>query len=145
MRSLGMGTLLGVGLAYVGSKIIDYFKNEGAREGEQVQVQSYPIPPIDRQNRESEGVFTAIDAFHCPISLELMTDPVIIIKCSHTFERNNIRDWLQNNGRCPVCSTAATLADVKPNYNLKNAIIEIRRDEENKKSLLAERKESKRE
>lgn len=81
----------------------------------------------------SGDMVTAVDSFHCPISLEEMSNPAIIIKCSHTFEKKNISEWVEIHGRCPICNTPATLADIKPNYNLKNAIIEIRKNEGERK------------
>uniref|UniRef100_M8CHF0 U-box domain-containing protein n=1 Tax=Aegilops tauschii TaxID=37682 RepID=M8CHF0_AEGTA len=42
------------------------------------------------------------DDFLCPISLEVMTDPVIL-PSGHTFERRSIQRWLDGGHRtCPV-------------------------------------------
>ena len=37
----------------------------------------------------------------CPISLNLMVDPVIIDDC-HTYDRENIKKWLEINRRSPI-------------------------------------------
>eukprot|EP00923_Selenidium_pygospionis_P046624 GHVN01080536.1.p1 GENE.GHVN01080536.1~~GHVN01080536.1.p1 ORF type:complete len:167 (+),score=23.78 GHVN01080536.1:266-766(+) len=38
----------------------------------------------------------------CPITTEVMTDPVMIT-CGDTFERSAIVDWFKNNNTCPNC------------------------------------------
>jgi hypothetical protein len=58
----------------------------------------------------------------CPISKDIMQDPVILVGSSITYERREIQTWLQKNNKCPV--TGKTLLDKKviPNIALKNAI-----------------------
>lgn len=121
--ALIIGGLLGAGIAYVGSKIKSYFE-DADKEKEEVK----PIPPQNRGVSLSGNMVTAVDSFHCPISLEEMSNPAIIIKCSHTFEKTNIVEWIEKHGRCPICNTEAALTDIKSNYNLKNAILEIRKN-----------------
>ena len=38
-----------------------------------------------------------------PITLEIMKDPVITTPCMHTFDRNSLLIWLENNNTCPIC------------------------------------------
>ncbi|KAK6939078.1 Armadillo [Dillenia turbinata] len=62
--------------------------------------------------------------FLCPISLEIMTDPVIVAS-GQTYERESIQKWLDSDHRtCP--STRQTLAHLSltPNYALKNLIMQ---------------------
>ncbi len=35
--------------------------------------------------KKHSDLFTQIDSFHCPITQEIMKEPVIITKCSHSF------------------------------------------------------------
>jgi SUMO ligase MMS21 Smc5/6 complex component len=35
-----------------------------------------------------------------------MTDPVLVTKCGHTFDRSCIEDWLTNKKTCPTCNHA---------------------------------------
>ncbi|NGX32502.1 MAG: hypothetical protein K1060chlam4_00550 [Candidatus Anoxychlamydiales bacterium] len=59
--------------------------------------------------------------FDCPISLAVMKDPVLA-KCSHTFERSNIEEWLKKNPSCPECREKIDRTDLVSNRALKNLI-----------------------
>ncbi|XP_054814172.1 U-box domain-containing protein 13-like isoform X2 [Prosopis cineraria] len=62
------------------------------------------------------------DDFRCPISLELMKDPVIV-STGQTYERSCIEKWLDaGHGTCP--KTQQTLASnvLTPNYALRSLI-----------------------
>merc|ERR1712157_192114 len=63
----------------------------------------------------------------CPITQELMTDPVIV-SSGHTFERTAIIEWLEDgNDINPLTGEQLENVDIKPNYALKDAIKEYRR------------------
>jgi hypothetical protein len=57
----------------------------------------------------------------CPLSLDTLEDPVID-KCGHTFERQQIQDWLQKNDTCPFSRERITRADLSPNLVVKQAV-----------------------
>lgn len=57
---------------------------------------------------------TLPDAFYCPITMDLMTDPVID-KDGMTYERDAIMQWIQVNGKSPVTREAASTEDLYPN------------------------------
>ncbi|XP_056159848.1 U-box domain-containing protein 8 [Syzygium oleosum] len=63
------------------------------------------------------------DDFRCPISLEIMSDPVIL-SSGHTFDRASIQRWLDSGHRtCPI--TKLPLPDrpsLIPNYALRSLI-----------------------
>lgn len=60
--------------------------------------------------------------FCCPISQELMADPVSPL-CGHTFEREIIEEWLLENPSCPVCrEKPGTTQHLRPNFALKSLI-----------------------
>ncbi|GLJ19027.1 hypothetical protein SUGI_0341370 [Cryptomeria japonica] len=62
------------------------------------------------------------DDFRCPISLELMSDPVILCT-GQTYDRTSIQRWLESGKRtCP--NTTMPLHDTKliPNYALRSLI-----------------------
>ncbi|CAL5213145.1 unnamed protein product [Lathyrus oleraceus] len=62
--------------------------------------------------------------FRCPISLELMTDPVTV-STGQTYDRNSIESWVNTgNTTCPV--TRANLTDFTfiPNHTLRRLIQE---------------------
>ncbi|CAL0334088.1 unnamed protein product [Lupinus luteus] len=62
------------------------------------------------------------DDFRCPISLELMTDPVIV-STGQTYERSCIDKWLQaGHGTCPKTLQTLTSSVLTPNYVLRSLI-----------------------
>ncbi|XP_010266170.1 PREDICTED: U-box domain-containing protein 15 [Nelumbo nucifera] len=62
--------------------------------------------------------------FLCPISLEIMTDPVIIAT-GQTYERESIQKWLDSNHRtCPKTGQILSHLSLAPNYALRNLILQ---------------------
>jgi hypothetical protein len=60
--------------------------------------------------------------FRCSLTLELMSNPVIIAS-GHTFERRAIERWLASNDTCPLSQTALNGNRVLiPNISLKKCI-----------------------
>jgi hypothetical protein len=51
-------------------------------------------------------IFVYAQLITCPISQMRMTDPVLVTKCGHTFDRSCIEDWLTNKKTCPTCNHA---------------------------------------
>ncbi|CAN4119895.1 unnamed protein product [Withania somnifera] len=62
------------------------------------------------------------DDFRCPISLELMRDPVIV-STGQTYERSCIEKWLEaGHSTCPKTQQALTSKSLTPNYVLRSLI-----------------------
>ncbi|PIN05690.1 Ubiquitin--protein ligase [Handroanthus impetiginosus] len=62
--------------------------------------------------------------FLCPITLEIMTDPVIVAT-GQTYERESIQQWLNSNHRtCPKTGQVLSHLSVVPNFALKNLILQ---------------------
>ncbi|XWS28847.1 hypothetical protein CRYUN_Cryun25bG0106700 [Craigia yunnanensis] len=62
------------------------------------------------------------DDFRCPISLELMKDPVIV-STGQTYERSCIEKWLeQGHGTCPKTQQMLSSPALTPNYVLRSLI-----------------------
>ncbi|KAI9086388.1 hypothetical protein K1719_031472 [Acacia pycnantha] len=60
--------------------------------------------------------------FRCPISLELMVDPVTA-STGHTYDRNSIQQWLKSgNKTCPKTGAKLKNTDVIPNTTLRKLI-----------------------
>ncbi|XP_015893053.3 U-box domain-containing protein 15 isoform X1 [Ziziphus jujuba] len=60
--------------------------------------------------------------FLCPITLEIMTDPVIVAS-GQTYERASIQKWLFSNHRtCPKTGKPLEHLSLAPNFALKNLI-----------------------
>jgi F-box/WD-40 domain protein 7 len=64
----------------------------------------------------------APSSFYCPISMELMSDPVVLAT-GHTYERVCIERWLQQGNRtCPVTGMRLRHLELTPNFALRVAV-----------------------
>lgn len=64
----------------------------------------------------------APSSFYCPISMELMSDPVVLAT-GHTYERVCIERWLQQGNRtCPVTGMRLRHLEMTPNFALRVAV-----------------------
>jgi len=61
---------------------------------------------------------------YCPITCELLTDPVIVdADCSCTVSREAMKQWSdQNKTTCPVCNSVLRSYVLKPNAQLRETI-----------------------
>ncbi|KAJ0677947.1 putative U box domain, armadillo-like helical, Zinc finger, RING/FYVE/PHD-type [Helianthus annuus] len=68
---------------------------------------------------------TIPELFRCPISLELMKDPVIL-STGVTYDRESVEKWIFEDGKhtCPVTSVALTSLDPVPNHTIRRMIQE---------------------
>eukprot|EP01041_Mallomonas_annulata_P010569 gene10569-22056_t len=68
------------------------------------------------------------NSFICPITMETMVDPVILVATGHTFERAAIETWLSRNNSCPLSGLDLPERNhgLTPNVSLRNAINEWR-------------------
>ncbi|CAF0990373.1 unnamed protein product [Rotaria sordida] len=64
-------------------------------------------------------------SFLCPITRELMTDPVIDPD-GNSYERSAIEDWLKQHSTSPITRTPLRLNDLRPNRALRESIEEYR-------------------
>ncbi len=64
------------------------------------------------------------DHFKCPITYEVMKDPVIASD-GHTYERKAIEEWLQNHDRSPLTNEKLQDKKVYPCLYLKTSIAEF--------------------
>ena len=55
---------------------------------------------------------TAPDALCCPISMEIMRDPVIAAD-GHTYERVEIESWFANNRTSPTVWKSTSASDAR--------------------------------
>ncbi|KAF2615108.1 hypothetical protein F2Q70_00012704 [Brassica cretica] len=81
--------------------------------------------PKKKSKRDrNDGFITVPKDFVCPISLDLMTDPVII-STGQTYDRTSIARWIEE-GHCTCPKTGQMLVDsrIVPNRALKNLIVQ---------------------
>ena len=66
-----------------------------------------------------------LPSFLCPITSDVMIDPVIISATGQTFERSAIERWLSTNDTCPLTRTQLHgNHNLVENFALKNSIHE---------------------
>lgn len=65
---------------------------------------------------------SAIQNLICPISMEIMRDPVTN-RDGYTFEREAITGWLKSKHTCPISRNPMCQADLIPNKSLKKTIM----------------------
>ncbi|KAG0554371.1 hypothetical protein KC19_12G086000 [Ceratodon purpureus] len=71
-----------------------------------------------------KGIPNIPDDFKCPISLDLMRDPVIIAT-GQTYERSCIQKWLDSGKRtCPKTGLSLPHTNLTPNHVLRSVIAE---------------------
>ena len=104
----------------------DYREAEsGSRRAPDYNMSYEPTDPVDQKLEECTDLV-------CPITLELMKEPVISKKCGHSFEGEAINAWLGARDYCPKCHAHISRADIVPNYSLRNAIEYMRKQEKTK-------------
>ncbi|XP_059278842.1 U-box domain-containing protein 15-like isoform X1 [Lycium ferocissimum] len=78
--------------------------------------------PIMPKPLEKSTSIAIPNEFLCPITLQIMTDPVII-STGQTYERESIQQWLDSNHHtCPKTGEPLTHSSLAPNFALKNLI-----------------------
>jgi len=86
----------------------------------QANSKPQPVDPVDAELEECNDLV-------CPITLELMREPMISKKCGHSFEQDAIVSWTRTRNFCPKCHAPLQDSDLVKNYSLKNAIEYMRK------------------
>ncbi|BFG22874.1 U-box domain-containing protein 13-like [Prunus yedoensis var. nudiflora] len=88
---------------------------------EDLKVQSTPSNRYYDHSSSSQSLIPNVpDEFRCPISLDLMKDPVIVAS-GHTYDRNSIAQWINSGHQtCPKSGQKLIHMALIPNYALKS-------------------------
>ena len=86
--------------------------------------QSAHSKEVAEMNKETPGFWWS--SFYCPISGELMSDPVAS-KYGHLYERGCIEEWVRRRTTCPFTGKYLDRDELYPVYALKVDIAEFRR------------------
>lgn len=67
-----------------------------------------------------------LTAYHCSITHEVMSDPVILAGTGQTYERKSIERWLRTHSTDPLTNKVLMGNDrvLIPNYSMRHAIEE---------------------
>jgi hypothetical protein len=63
-------------------------------------------------------------SYFCPISYDIMTDPVMLVQTGRTYEREKIEEWLMRKNTDPMTNEHLNNNTLVPNRTLKQAIAE---------------------
>ncbi len=90
-----------------------------------VRIKGYS-KPISYKLKEEEEVFITEredcnSEFICPIGLSIMENPVLAT-CGHSYDKQNIENWLRTSEICPECRTKINAEHLIPNYSLRSVI-----------------------
>ncbi|CAI9762265.1 unnamed protein product [Fraxinus pennsylvanica] len=105
------------------SKTTNFSEDEHLKTQEDLKKRKMPMNNIRQDQSFSQSmVFNVPDEYRCPISLDLMKDPVIVAS-GHTYDRNSIAQWI-NSGHhtCPKSGQRLIHMALIPNYALKSLI-----------------------
>ncbi|KAI9142715.1 hypothetical protein BKA69DRAFT_240339 [Paraphysoderma sedebokerense] len=89
-----------------------------------------PTTKKDKEKSKKKQTDEVPDYFVCPITLEIMKDPVIS-KCGHMFDREAIMKWMKGeydpskttfSRNCPVCHSPIDDSSLSPCFPIKTAI-----------------------
>jgi hypothetical protein len=134
-KSTTMGVLaaagIGVGLGLLGKFLWDKYADP-KEETHKAKAVIHDNHNKNKKEKECENDETTIDgldsieSFICPITNEIMVDPVITPK-GISFERQAIVDWLQKKKVCPITKAPLQEKDLITNYALKSSIEDCRK------------------
>jgi len=93
------------------------------------------FPPLVRKKLDDSTDLSESDfedccppSFICPISTEIMTDPVILVETKTTYDRKSIEQWLLQHTTDPSTGLEIKSKEILPVLALKNAIEEWKND-----------------
>ncbi|XP_022964880.1 U-box domain-containing protein 13-like [Cucurbita moschata] len=104
-------------------KIKDFVQTENLEMDDPGTEKNSPASCSGQISNEKNNKAPIIpDDFRCPISLELMRDPVIV-STGQTYERSCIEKWLESgHGTCPKTQQKLSSTTLTPNYVLRSLI-----------------------
>jgi hypothetical protein len=113
---IGAGVVIGALSAYFASGWFDKPPSSAAK-----------VPVLDPQGMQlSTPVDEEAEVFLCPITQELMEDPVVT-PCGHCFERVAIVTWIKQHGTDPMTRAPLQESQLVPCYVLKDAIARLKK------------------
>jgi ubiquitin len=81
---------------------------------------------VDRLTAAADSMRGAVpDSFRCPITQDVMVDPVIVTETGHTYERSAIEEWLRTHNTDPTTNVQLRSNNLIPNHSLRSSIQEF--------------------
>lgn len=95
--------------------------SDNITSGHREQAQA-PGPIDDRLLQSLSRSEACLDVFRCPITSEVMADPVIAAD-GHTYERTAIERWLSQHLSSPMTNAPLPSRALLPNFTLRSQIV----------------------
>jgi hypothetical protein len=77
---------------------------------------------VKKKSNDLEELDSVLEAsFRCPISMEIMTEPVFAAD-GHTYEKLEMERWLQTHETSPLTNEKLPHKRLAPNHNLRSQI-----------------------
>jgi hypothetical protein len=81
---------------------------------------------VDRLTAAADSMRVAVpDSFRCPITQDVIVDPVIVTETGHTYERSTIEQWLRTHNTDPYTNVQLRSNNLIPNHSLRSSIQEF--------------------
>lgn len=100
--------------------------NEEEKKEKQMLKEAKNDPEFKKNINELPD-YSLISSFVCPITKNIMTDPVTT-HYGITYERMAIEDWLKTKNYCPLTKKKLTKNKLIPNYALKSTILAYKKE-----------------
>lgn len=109
----------------------DFFEKSTTKPASKILYTENSSPPvkqpsIEPQQTESNDTPKYPDAYLCPITFEILEEPVVCAD-GHTYEKSAIELWLKTHNTSPKTNAPLPHKHLIVNYALKNAIEEWKR------------------
>uniref|UniRef100_A0A6B2LRJ2 U-box domain-containing protein n=1 Tax=Arcella intermedia TaxID=1963864 RepID=A0A6B2LRJ2_9EUKA len=82
-------------------------------------------PTVEKS--EAKPSLTIPPSFICPITQQIMEDPVIAVD-GHSYEREAIIQWIKQRPDSPISRVPLSIEQLKPNNELKAQIMAWKKD-----------------
>jgi hypothetical protein len=105
--------------------VLHAFRTESAVQVVLADALAAQLHSAKRQREGPNSHINHPDEFLCPITYELMEDPVVCAD-GHTYERAAVTEWLATHDRSPKCNTVLEHKFLIPNHSMRKQIMEYR-------------------
>ena len=141
----GLGYFLTAAVGLAAGFLAKAFLFDGDKSSNNQKQPQNVMNQANVQRKPTETTDPAIEAqledcndIVCPITLEIMKEPVLSRRCGHSFEAEAITSWVKSRDYCPQCHAPLQSSDLVKNISLKNTIDYMRSSAKSKESKIAQ-------
>jgi hypothetical protein len=120
-------TVVETGQTYECAAIKSWFYTHSTDPISNVELRSKKLVPNIAvrkmlQTIDEHAATEAHDSLLCPISLELMADPVILVETGQTYDRLTIESWLLTHSTDPITNIELRCKKIVPNIAIRKMV-----------------------